>query len=77
LLELIVLETIRCTLEGEEGHLLVRFSFMVGCIYFILIYWSIVEWLFIGVLLSITFIDFYDPPGGSTKINARHRQQGS
>jgi hypothetical protein len=29
-LELIVLETIRCKLGGEEGHLLVRFSSMVG-----------------------------------------------
>jgi hypothetical protein len=30
LLEFIVRETIRCKLRGEEGHLLVRFSSMVG-----------------------------------------------
>jgi hypothetical protein len=30
MLKLIVLETIRCKLRNEEGHLFVRFSSMVG-----------------------------------------------
>jgi hypothetical protein len=56
LLELIVLEIIRCKLGGEEVYLLVRFSSMVGWLslytkplwFSLLIYileYNVVEWL--------------------------------
>jgi hypothetical protein len=65
-LELIVLETIRCKLGGEEGHLLVRFSSMVGWLslytkplWFSFLY--IYIYIYIYIFLSTVLWSSYDP----------------